>query len=154
MIHTITIQVDTELTALKKDVRKKLMTGGAVVRLADSLSTEEIGILAERYIAEYQPNAISEMVLCEIARDTRASPEIAQKLAEIPSASIQTLLKANPVLQNRDTTTTVTPMTAAQIRRAFMDHLGDDEAQVQFRAALGSHPNLPDDVRYLLRRDR
>lgn len=68
MIHKIEIDDTVTFDALAKEFRKKLMTGGAVVRLRDGLTSEQ----RERIRAEFEPHCkkfgIADEVIRELAR--------------------------------------------------------------------------------------
>lgn len=66
MIHTIFIDENSEINGLKKEFRKKLMTGGAVIRLKPGLSEEQKNLVRNNFMPHAEPNNIAEMVLKEL----------------------------------------------------------------------------------------
>ncbi len=68
MIHTIEINENSQIPELKKLFRKKLMTGGAVVRLAPGLDAKMYSVLFERFKEGAEPNSLQELVLRELVK--------------------------------------------------------------------------------------
>jgi hypothetical protein len=85
MIHTLSVDENFELSALKKEFRKKLMTGGAVIRIAGDVSEqgiERIFLKLEEELVDAAPikNGIIEEVLKEIVRHRSTSDCIISKI--------------------------------------------------------------------------
>ena len=91
MIHTICVDDSTEIKALKKEFRKCLMTGGAVVRLKNDLSTEQIAKMIEVFSPGAEPHSLQCMVLEEIARAPQTSPV---QLSQLESLALPQILSA------------------------------------------------------------
>ena len=89
MIHTIFVQTDTTVAALKKEARKRLMTGGVVVRLEETLSADD----CEKIYAEFGPGAesfgLAAQVLLELWRHPSASDSLRASLSELPIEEIR-----------------------------------------------------------------
>lgn len=88
MIHTICVDEATELKSLKKEFRKCLMTGGAVVRLKPDLSTEQISQMIEMFSPGAEPHSLQCMVLEEIARAPQTNEH---QLAQLKSLGLPQL---------------------------------------------------------------
>lgn len=67
MIHTLFVSPETTFEGLKKDFRKKLMTGGAIVRLLEGLEGEDLRIICERFLPESKRHSLAAMVLEQVA---------------------------------------------------------------------------------------
>lgn len=78
MIHTIEVDASTEIAALKKLARKKLMTGGAVIRLSPSLSTEEQNLVFDKFHTDATEYNLAGQVLVQLA----TKPDVEQALLE------------------------------------------------------------------------
>lgn len=68
MIHTLFVSATTEPEALQKEFRKKLMTGGAIIRLEKGLSDDDLKLIAERFSPLVQPYNLAALVLEEVTR--------------------------------------------------------------------------------------
>ncbi len=86
MIHTLVVDADTYLADLKKNFRRKLMTGGAVIRLKDGLTAAEQRAIFNRFRGEAQPNNIAAQVLVQLASLAEADAEV---LAELSTITLQ-----------------------------------------------------------------
>ncbi len=78
MIHTIYVNADTEVATLKKVFRKKLMTGGAVIRLAEGLDGSGCWKIFERFA----PEAVSHNLCSMVVRALYESPQTPADLQE------------------------------------------------------------------------
>ena len=68
MIHTLFVTPETEPEALRKLSRKKLMTGGAVVRLAPELGKEALHAIWAKFQPEAERFSLAAQVLTELAK--------------------------------------------------------------------------------------
>ena len=93
MIHTLYVSATTEPEALQKEFRKKLMTGGAVVRLNEGLTETELTSIAERFFADAKRYNLSALVLEEISK-VRSLPEALA--SQLERTNIPEILKALP----------------------------------------------------------
>ena len=80
MIHKILINEKTDLKELKKLFRKKLMTGGAVIRLEEGLNESQLISIYETFSIETEPNNVQSMVLRELAKESALPRQIRTKL--------------------------------------------------------------------------
>lgn len=83
MIHTIYVDADTEVAALKKLFRKKLMTGGAVLRLADGLTSEQFWSIFERFAPEAASHNLCSMVLRELLESPHSPADLKERLKSL-----------------------------------------------------------------------
>jgi hypothetical protein len=91
MIHTILIDTSVEPEALKKEFRKKLMTGGAVVRLPADLSDTGKNEIFATFAPHARPNNVCSMVLIELAKSS-PSFELAERLGATGFPQVQRAL--------------------------------------------------------------
>ena len=89
MIHTILVAGDVEPATLKKEFRKRLMTGGAVVRLCEGATENDARCLFEKFEAEAKRYNLAALVLEEVARMKGLPSELKVSLLslEIPEVS-------------------------------------------------------------------
>lgn len=89
MIHTLHVTPDSDLGTLQKEMRKRLMTGGAVIRIAEGVSELELQGLLERFLPEARPFNLATQVLVEIARSPEISLELRSRLkaANLPEVN-------------------------------------------------------------------
>lgn len=80
MIHKILVEKSTDVDGLKKLVRKKLMTGGAVVRISAATSLEDLHSIVDVFAAGAEPNGVQDEVLAEVLRHPAATPELQERL--------------------------------------------------------------------------
>lgn len=99
-IHTIEIEESTELPELKKLFRKKLMTGGAVLRLQAGLDTKALHELFQRFSPDALEHNIASMVLREIAKSPNLSQELKSLLEETNIVSVQRTLEERSLSPN------------------------------------------------------
>lgn len=83
MIHTLPITSDTEPEAYTKLFRKKLMTGGAVVALADGLSDQECRAIGEKFIPKAVPHSIAAEVCRALALYPSTPPDTLDALRQL-----------------------------------------------------------------------
>ena len=76
MIHTVYVKPEMTVAELRKLVRKKLMTGGAVIRLADELTGED----CERIYSEFSPNAEPFGLASEVLAELSKHPSLPETL--------------------------------------------------------------------------
>jgi hypothetical protein len=82
MIHTISID----------STRKKLMTGGAVLRLAPGLSAEELIEIGKQFLPGVVENNVNSMVLAELARCPELPKSFVKELENLGVESISLAL--------------------------------------------------------------
>ncbi|MCB0324271.1 MAG: hypothetical protein KDD69_11895 [Bdellovibrionales bacterium] len=92
MIHTLVIDGQSDPNGLLKEFRKKLMTGGAVVRLPDTLSAAELERVVERFTPEAAPHNLHSMVLVEVAKHASLTEALRSKLADLSLPNVQRAL--------------------------------------------------------------
>lgn len=80
MIHKIFVDPETELSALKKLYRKRLMTGGAVIRLEEGLAENELKQLFDRFKLGAEENNLQTEVLEQIALHPKCSTDLLEQL--------------------------------------------------------------------------
>ena len=97
MIHTIEVDADTDPEFLKKQFRKKLMTGGAVIRLKKGLSLLECERVVKKFLEFAAPHNFATMVIKEVLAMHRLSDEYLQEVEDkklgIRIQSIQGVVK-------------------------------------------------------------
>jgi hypothetical protein len=89
MIHTVFVDAGTEPENLKKEIRKKLMTGGAVIRIRNGLTEAEQRAIFRQFSSEALPNSIAAQVLVQLARLDGVYPEILAELRTVRLAEVQ-----------------------------------------------------------------
>jgi hypothetical protein len=94
MIHTVYVDAETDLLGLKKEVRKKLMTGGAVIRLRDGLTPAEQRAIFNRYSSEARPNSIAAQVLVQLAHRAETDPAIVAELEGVTLHEVKEALRS------------------------------------------------------------
>lgn len=62
-IHKVLVKADSEPASYKKQFRRALMTGGAVVGLDESLSESEVELLLVRFGEDKTANGVCELVV-------------------------------------------------------------------------------------------
>lgn len=92
MIHTVHVDPSTTLLALKKEFRKKLMTGGAVLRIAEGLSADEQEQILSTFIDAAEPNNIAELVLRAFAEAEDTSTPVLERLRRLENISVKRAL--------------------------------------------------------------
>ena len=80
MIHRVCLEKGSELGALKKLFRKKLMTGGAVFELAEGLGEEGQLELIERFSGEAREYNLAGLALETIAKQGEDSELVVERL--------------------------------------------------------------------------
>ena len=83
MIHRVEITPELSVAELKKVFRKRLMTGGAVVRLAESVQPEHYSELIARFGDGAVENGVQSLVLVELAECDALSEEQQLALAKL-----------------------------------------------------------------------
>ena len=164
MIHTVEVDTEISPSTLQKEFRKKLMTGGAILKVKSDLSAEDRLALFHRYLELAGRNNLASLVLIELARAAELSGELSALLAasDVPGVS-QALAEradANSELgeQSREAIlrskySQIKLYGAAELRQFFQQHLGGTTAAIAGRLALCQHPELPSDLVTLLARD-
>lgn len=89
MIHTILVAGDVEPATLKKEFRKRLMTGGAVVRLRAGLTEGDVRSLFEKFVSEAKRYNLGALILEEIAKMKELPTDLKSSLLslKIPEVS-------------------------------------------------------------------
>ncbi len=90
MIHTLTVDEEFELGALRKEFRKKLMTGGAVVRIPAHLAEDNIENIFARLDQALDGtvptrHSIAEEILRELIRHEASSESLLQRIGRYSS---------------------------------------------------------------------
>lgn len=93
MIHKILVGPETDIQDLKKEVRKRLMTGGAVVRLRDGLGSEDLEKIIETYCPNVERHGVQASVLIEVAKSDKLSREMGEKLLLLGLPEIENVIK-------------------------------------------------------------
>jgi len=62
-IHKVILKPDSEIKTYKKEFRKCLMTGGAVVELSDEIGPSEAKNLIEKFSVGLVDNGVQELVI-------------------------------------------------------------------------------------------
>ncbi|MCB0344828.1 MAG: hypothetical protein KDD66_06915 [Bdellovibrionales bacterium] len=83
MIHKIFVNQETDPAALKKLYRKKLMTGGAVIRLESGIELPQLCELYEKFCESASQTNLQTEVLEQIACHPDCSRELAGKLESL-----------------------------------------------------------------------
>lgn len=94
MIHTLLVSPETEPAELKKEMRKKLMTGGAVIRLAPELSTQELEMICEKFKPEAERFSLAAEVLVQAAKHTALGETKRLELRELNLPELSRALDA------------------------------------------------------------
>lgn len=68
MIHTVYINSQSEYNAVKKEFRKCLMTGGAVIRISENLSIEELHSIRNTFLPLVEPHNVASMIIDEVTK--------------------------------------------------------------------------------------
>lgn len=172
MIHLLEITPDIDLVELRKQFRKRLMTGGAVVRLAPGLSPEQRRRIFERFCADAAGDNVESMVLVQLALEEGLADDLIDDLAKLSLQPVARALLSRGDLSAavRDSLQRHTSRSAGQryamrrestelrrldewgLRRYFLANIGDSDAMIRARMALCRAP-LPSDLRFLLGRD-
>jgi hypothetical protein len=79
MIHRILVGPDTRVDELKKLVRKRLMTGGAVLRIAEDVTAGDLRAI----VAEFAPGAESHGVQAAVLAEAARHPALPLELAAL-----------------------------------------------------------------------
>jgi len=96
MIHKIYVSSETELGELKKNVRKKLMTGGAVLRIEESAPEAELSSIFERFSPAAERNNLAAEILVQLAGHPALSGELRARLGGVALPEVRCALsKAN-----------------------------------------------------------
>ena len=82
MINTLIVDASTELDLLKKEARKLLMTGGAIIRLSDSLTAADCEMLFARFHPAADRFNLAGEVMRQLSRSKKLSPERQSQLEE------------------------------------------------------------------------
>ena len=88
LISTIYVDLDSEPEALKKLFRKKLMTGGAVLRLSPDLQGDDFFRIFDRFAPQAMSHNLCSMVLVELAKSPKAPPKLKDSLAALGLANL------------------------------------------------------------------
>lgn len=174
-INRLPVNEETEIKALKKEFRKKLMTGGAVLEMHPELSLEKQNRLLDDATAEAGEPGISRLLLVAFAEQKDLSPCLAQKLSALNIKDIDRALFRRPGLlkelraellkkehirsiersfleESLVSTFSSTPSESI-LRKYFVENIGSEPASQAKRLALLSLENLPKDLVFLMQRD-
>ena len=94
MIHTIEISDQTAVAPLKKLFRKKLMTGGAVLRLKADLSPEQLEHIFSAFSEGATEHNVQGMVLRELAKEQTLSQGLTEKLSALKLQAVSRELQS------------------------------------------------------------
>ena len=83
MIHTIVVTPETDPTEYRKQFRKKLMTGGAVVRLSDDLQGDGCRKIYEKFEPLVEEHGIAAEVIRQLARHPLTPKEILPRMKQL-----------------------------------------------------------------------
>lgn len=92
MIHRIEVTSETDPAELKKLFRKKLMTGGAVIRLAQDVAAEDLRVIFTRFSPGAAPENLNSLVLAEIARAPQTDADLRRELSALALPNVQRAL--------------------------------------------------------------
>lgn len=106
MIHTIPVAPGITPDELKKQLRKKLMTGGAVVRLRPGLSDAEKHELFEVFAPVAERHSAAALVLRALAQDPARSPSLSEKLEQVSVPEVVRDLRAARPARSMDVSDT------------------------------------------------
>ena len=95
MIHTIVIDSTTKPDELRKIFRKKLMTGGAVIRLAPGLTPEQLVEIGREFLPGVVENNVNSMVLSELARCPELPESFARELENLGVENVKRAFRSN-----------------------------------------------------------
>jgi len=102
MIHTLEIDCESEPQGLRKLFRKKLMTGGAVVRLKADLSPDEREQIFQTFAPDAKEHSLDAMVLTELAKSCGVEDGLYPKLEETRLVSVTRALLRNNQSSNSE----------------------------------------------------
>ena len=66
LIHTVFIDTSSEYQAIKKEFRKCLMTGGAVIRIKEGLTKNELLEIRNKFYSLLEPHNVASMIINEV----------------------------------------------------------------------------------------
>lgn len=93
MIHTLSVEPGLTLVELKKQARKFLMTGGAVIRLPSNLGEPAQRVLFDEYRdAAVASGGLALEVLCQLAAYPQLSDGVESALRSIGAARVDRAL--------------------------------------------------------------
>lgn len=92
MIHTLFVTVDTSPETLKKEFRKRLMTGGCVIRLSTELTAADCQQILDRFLPHYYPNSAAAEVLRQLAQRATEAPDLRASLIALNDRAISEAL--------------------------------------------------------------
>ena len=93
MIHTIVVTPETDPEEYRKQFRKKLMTGGAVVRLPVDLAEEGCRRIFEKFEPLAEAHGIAAEVIRQLARHPHTPREILARMQELKLKLVTTELE-------------------------------------------------------------
>lgn len=88
-IHTIYVTPDTDLAALKKEARKRLMTGGVVIRLAAALNGDECERIRGVFAPHAEPFNLATQVMLELLKHPSLSEASRAAISSMPLDEVQ-----------------------------------------------------------------
>ena len=82
-IHKVLLTPDSEPKAYKKQFRKGLMTGGAVVEISEEIDENSALKLIELFSVDAVPNGVQRLVIKELGERFRDSTRVARSLNKL-----------------------------------------------------------------------
>lgn len=173
MIHTIDITKESTPLEVKKVFRKRLMTGGAVVRLSQGLDAETLESLTDAFLLEATEHNVQGAVLREIASAQALPQSVRKRLFQAQLAVVDRalLLRADieqderneiekRVLRGYGFSSIVErfeekfrSLSAEQLQEHFKEYQGADEEHVASRVAIAKRKDISALLRTALEKD-
>ena len=168
MIRTFEVGPSTSPTALRKEFRKLLMTGGGIVRLAAGLSEQDLRTIFDSFSPDAVGHNLSAMVLEQVAAQAK-DPNILALLRDCGLARVHGALwqrfdlpadfRSHLPSAAQDGALAIAHLageladySAHELRLFFQQHLGEADVAVEARLAL-CRVQAPRDILWLLSRD-
>ncbi len=174
MIHTLLVDAETTLPELKKLFRKKLMTGGGVIRLRPELTEAEHDKIFEHFSVDADAENIQGLVLTELAREPHLGTKLTQQLVATDNRTVDCALyergdlgeETRAILANRLPKTFIERMNLTlltkrlaglgqlELQEWLTTHQGEEAEAVLARRALARVRPLPESLLQDLLQDR
>lgn len=168
MIHILEITSESNPDELRKLFRKKLMTGGGVIRIAPGVTAEQEALIFDRFVADAAGHNLSASVLEQLATQVH-SLELLFKLCDTEIPQVVSALRKRTDLPGEVRSRLKSDRTNAQraiqeialelsnysdheLRLFFQRHLGEEEGAIEARLAL-CRVDSPRDLFWLMSRD-